>query len=68
MKEKHVDVVEVVERPHVPATATRSPVIFKFVADQHCNNVFTVSTRAGMKLCDAGVLAPRGMRETTTTS
>jgi hypothetical protein len=51
-EEEHVDTVEIVICTHVPAAATCSLVLVKFIIDEHVSNrngASTVSIRAGMK-------------------
>jgi hypothetical protein len=58
--EECVNVVEVVECPHVPARATCSHVLLEFVAGEcHSNNssVSTTSMCAMIKGCEVGVVA-----------
>lgn len=68
-EEEHIDVVEVVKCPRVPAAATSSFFLLKFVANQHHNNnVSTVSTRVRMKRHDTCVSTVHATRETAMAS
>lgn len=57
-EEEHIDTVEIVIRTHVPAAATCSLVLLKFIIDEHGSNrsgASTVSIRAGMKRREVSV-------------
>jgi hypothetical protein len=69
-KEEHVDVVEVVERPHVPATTAHNTftrllqVCCWPTLQQQQQHLYGIHT-CRVKHRNVGVLAPRTARETT---